>query len=98
MFMFGFIGTLSGAYNPVYICPIISTLLGVSYFTSGEIQQIKWLKFISFGWWAGATYTFLFASIHTLIIFAGMMICFQVIPGIILNNKYKKESRLVRTS
>lgn len=92
MFMFGFIGTMTHAYNPVYICPIISTLLGVSYFTSGAIQQIKWLQLLSIGWWAGAIVLFILPSVHTLIIFAVMMICFQTIPGIILYRKSKSES------
>lgn len=91
MFMFGFMGTISGAYNPVYICPIISTVLGVTYFTSGAIQQLKWLQMISFGWWTGAIFTFIFPGMHTLLIFAAMMIGFQVIPGIIINRKWKKE-------
>jgi hypothetical protein len=91
MFIFGFAGTVSGAYNPVYVCSVISTVLGVTYFVSGEIQQIKWLKWISLGWWAGAIFTFLFGSIHTLLIFALMLIFLQTLPGIILNRKYKKE-------
>ena len=91
MFIFGFAGTVSGAYNPVYVCSVISTVLGVTYFVSGEIQQIKWLKWLSLGWWAGAVYTFFFGSVHTLLIFAFMLIFFQVIPGIVLNRKYKKE-------
>jgi hypothetical protein len=93
MFMVGFLGTVSGAYNPIYICPIISTILGVTYFTSGAIQQIKWLQMLSFGWWAGAVLTFLYPSIHTLLIFALMMIFFQTIPGIILNRKWKQEMK-----
>jgi hypothetical protein len=91
MFIFGFAGTVSGAYNPVYVCSVISTVLGVTYFVSGEIQQIKWLKWLSLGWWAGAVYTFFFGSVHTLLIFAIMLIFFQVVPGIILNRKYKRE-------
>jgi hypothetical protein len=91
MFIFGFAGTVSGAYNPVYVCSVISTVLGVTYFVSGEIQQIKWFKWLSVGWWAGAVYTFFFGSVHTLLIFAIMLIFFQVVPGIILNRKYKRE-------
>lgn len=91
MFMFGFIGTMSGAYNPVYICPIISTVLGVTYFTSGEIQQIKWLKLLSLGWWGGAIMMFLFPGAHSLLIYALMLLFLQTVPGIILNRKYKKE-------
>ncbi len=91
MFMFGFLGTISKAYNPVFICPIISTSLGISYFTSGAIQQIKWLQNISFGWWVGSAIMFIFPSVHTLLIFAIMMISFQVIPGLILNKKSKQD-------
>ena len=91
MFMLGFVGTISGAYNPIYICSLISIVLGVAYYTSGEIQQIRWLKMLSLGWWAGAVFTFAFPGVHTLLIFAVMMICFQVIPGIILYKKWKNE-------
>ena len=90
MFMFGFIGTMSHAYNAVFICPIISTLLGSTYIISGAIQQVRWMQLLSIGWWGGAIYNFLFPSIHTLIIFAGMMIFLQTIPGIILYRKWKK--------
>jgi hypothetical protein len=89
MFMLGFVGTLTGAYNPIYICSLISIVLGVAYYTSGAIQQIKWLQWLSLGWWAGAVFTFIYPSIHTLLIFAIMMVCFQVIPGIILYKKWK---------
>jgi len=92
MFMLGFVGTITGAYNAIYICSLISIVLGVAYYTSGSIQQIKWLQWLSLGWWAGAVYTFVYPSIHTLLIFALMMICFQVIPGIILYKKWKKSN------
>lgn len=89
MFIFGFVGTMSKAYNPVFICPIIATSLGISYFTSGAIQQLKWLQYIAFGWWAGAIVLFVFPGIHTFLIFAFMMIAFQITPGVILNRKFK---------
>jgi hypothetical protein len=91
MFMFGFVGTISGAYNGVFICPIISTVLGVAFFISGEIQQLKWQKLLSIGWWAGAILLFMYPSVHTLLIFAIMLISLQAVPGIIINRKYRKE-------
>jgi len=92
MFMLGFVGTITGAYNAIYICSLISVVLGVAYYTSGAIQQIKWLQWLSLGWWAGAVYTFVFPSVHTLLIFAVMMVCFQVVPGIILYKKWKESN------
>ncbi|HMS33243.1 MAG TPA: hypothetical protein PKC91_04080, partial [Ignavibacteria bacterium] len=91
MFIYGFLGSVSGGYNSVYICPVISTSLGISYFTTGEIQQVKLLKYIAFGWWIGAVVLFFYPGIHTLLIFALMMICFQILPGVILNRKFKKD-------
>jgi hypothetical protein len=89
MSIIGFIGPLTKAYNPVFICPIISVILGVSYFVSGAIQQVKWLQWLTLGWWAGAIATFVFPSIHTLLIFAMMLVFFQTIPGIVLYRKWK---------
>lgn len=92
MFMFGFVGTMTKAYDPVFISPIISTTLGISYFTSGTIQQIGWLRNTAIGWWAGAVVMFVFPGVHTLLIFAVMLICLQIIPGVLL---YKKSKELI---
>lgn len=94
MFIYGFLGLMTKAYNPVFICPIISTSLGISYFTSGAIQQVKWLQNVSFGWWAGAAVMFIFPSIHSVLIFAVMMTCLQIVPGIILNKKSKETIKI----
>jgi hypothetical protein len=96
MFIFGFVGTITHAYNPIFICPIISTMLGAAYVVSGAIQQTKWLQMLSIGWWSGAVFTFLFPSVHTLLIFAVMMICFQVVPGIILYRKWKRNPAIAK--
>jgi hypothetical protein len=91
MFMFGFLGVAAKAYDSIFICPIIATVLGVSFFTSGAIQQNKWFQSLAYGWWAGAVVMFIFPTVHTLLIFGIMMIGLQTIPGIILFKRYKKE-------
>lgn len=90
MFIFGFVGSMTGAYNPVFICPVIATTLGISFFTSGAIQQLKWFQYLSLGWWGGAIIMFVLPGRHTLVIFAVMLLLFQIIPGIILNRMSKK--------
>lgn len=91
MFMLGFVGTVSGAYNQVYIFPVISTVLGIAYYTSGAIQQIKWLSRIAFGWWSGAIVLFAFPGLHSMLVFGLMLVFFQTIPGIILFRKHRRE-------
>jgi hypothetical protein len=92
MFMFGFLGPISGAYNPIYICPVISTMLGVSYMVSGSIQQLPWLRNIALGWWIGAAAMFFLPGRHTLLVFALMMLLLQVLPGILINRSNKKKN------
>ncbi|MBL8018013.1 MAG: hypothetical protein JNK43_12130 [Ignavibacteria bacterium] len=94
MFMLGFAGTITGAYSPLFIFPLISTVLGLAYFVSGAIQQIKWLRYISVCWWAGAALMFYYAGIHSMLVFAGMLVCFQVIPGVLLYLRSKKQPEL----
>ncbi len=91
MFIFGFVGTVFQAYNPLFICPIIFTVLGVSYYISAEIQQTSWFKYLSFGWWIGAVLLFIFPGTHSLLISGIMMIGLQTIPGIVLYRRWKKD-------
>jgi len=89
MFMIGFLGPITGAYNSIFICPIISIVLGVAYFTSGAIQQIKWLQLISTFWWIGAIIMFVLPGRHVLLVFAFMLLTLEVLPGLIMYKKWK---------
>jgi len=91
MFIFGFVGTVTGAYDPLFICPVISTVLGLSFFVSGSLEPMKWFKYLAIGWWLVAVLLFIFPSRHTLLIFAIMMLLMQTLPGVILYRKWKNE-------
>ncbi len=91
MFILGFAGSLSGAYSAVMIFPLISIVLGSAYLISGVIQQVKWLSAMSAFWWGGAIILLLIPGIHSMLIFAAMLICFQILPGALLYVKSKKE-------
>lgn len=89
MFIFAFAGSISGAYNPIYIFPVISCILGAAYYISGAIQQVKWMKLLTAGWWTGSIILFIYPGVHSMIIFAIMLIFFQTIPGFVLYRKWK---------
>ncbi len=91
MFILGFAGSLSGAYSAVTIFPLISIVLGAAYFISGVIQQVKWLSALSVFWWSGAVVLLLLPGMHSMLIFAGMLVCFQIVPGVLLFVNSKKE-------
>ena len=91
MFVIGFAGSISGAYSAVTIFPLISIVLGSAYLISGVIQQVKWLSLMSVFWWGGAVVMLLFPGMHSMLVFAGMLVCFQIIPGLKLFVQSKKE-------
>lgn len=95
MFILGFAGTLSGAYNAIMIFPLISIILGMAYLISGIIQNVKWLSALCAFWWSGAVLLLLFPGIHSMLIFAAMIVCFQIIPGVVMFTRSKKELKLL---
>ncbi len=87
----GFAGGMSGAIHGIFISPSISTVVGVAYFISGIVYDSKWMTALSAGWWIGAVIMFLFPGMHSILIMAGMMIAFQIAPGLVLYRKYSAE-------
>jgi hypothetical protein len=95
MFILGFAGILSGAYNAIMIFPLISIVLGMAYLISGIIQNVKWLSALCIFWWAGSIIMLLFPGLHSMLVFAAMIVCFQIIPGLVMFAKSKKELKLL---
>ena len=91
MTLIGFLGMYTGALREWAISPMMSVVLGIAYFTSGIVYGNSWVKYLSLGWWAGAIIMFLFPVLHILLIFAAMMVLFQIIPGITFYIKWKNE-------
>ncbi len=77
--------------HPYYACFVAALILGIAYFLSGFAMEIPWLRNIGVVWWVGAVAMYLFPSIHMLGLYAGMLICFQVVPGVLLNRRYRHE-------
>ncbi len=77
-----------------YIAPRIipvfpSVMLFVAFFITGSIYQDKLLKFISLCWLVAAIVFSLWISLNSLLVFAGLLILLQVVPGIIIYKRSK---------
>lgn len=90
MTILGFVGIFTAAYKGIYISPVLSTILGISFFISGILYGKRWITYLSAGWWAGAIIMFIFPYHYTLLLMSAMMIVFQIIPGIILYRDSRK--------
>src|SRR5581483_5975240 len=76
--------------HPFYTCFFSNMILGIAYFLSGIVNDLKWFRNLGFVWWAGGIVMFLWPSVHVLGLYALMLILFQVVPGMILQRRYKR--------
>lgn len=84
-------GKLSGAINYTAISPLIAGILGVGYFTSGTMYSDNMLKVMAFCWWGASIVMFNITGVEVLLANGIFLLAFQVIPGLILFSKWKKE-------
>lgn len=87
-------GQISGTISGGAICALITTVFGVGYLVAGAVYSDKMLITLSFVWWAAASWMFFIKGIEILLIYGLFLLLFQVIPGFILNAKWKKELTL----
>ena len=99
MMILAFLAPLSGVVDPYTIAPMMGTILGSAYFINGFLNQYKWLQAIGVAWWISSVGIFLlitnqsFGGMYTLLYFAGLMFVLQVVPGIKLEQLWRKENR-----
>ncbi|MBI3585818.1 MAG: hypothetical protein HY088_01650 [Ignavibacteriales bacterium] len=95
MTLIGFVVPLSGAIKLWAIIPLISMVSGVGYFITGVIHGSTWIRNSSLGWWLGAVIMLYWPGSYMFLFFAGMMVAFQIIPGVFFYRKWKQEIQSV---
>ena len=91
MTLIGFAFPPLGVINGWAIMPLVALVTGIAYFVTSIVITEKWIRYSSYGWWLGALIIAAFPGHYTFLVYAGMMICFQIIPGIILQRQYRNQ-------
>lgn len=89
--LLGFVGPYAGALPGLSIMPIIAALLGGNYFVSSKMYKCKWFVYSAFGWWIGAIVLMYLNNKYSFLVSALLMILFQLVPGVALRIKYKRQ-------
>lgn len=95
MTMIGFVVMPSGAIKGIAIIPLICLVIGSGYFITGVIHGSTWIRNSSIGWWVGAVIMLYWPGYYIFLLFAGMMVAFQIVPGIFFYRKWKEEIQSV---
>lgn len=97
MTILGFVGYFSGYVQAAVLADIIAAIIGIGYFVSGTISNFNWMRNTAFGWWGGSILMFFFTPFPAnMLVFAIMIALFQVIPGIVLYTRWKKNDTVKR--
>jgi len=84
-------GQVSGTISVASICALITTIFGIGYFVAGVVYSDKMLMTLSFVWWIAASAMFFVKGAEILLVYGVFLLLFQVIPGFVLNYKWKRE-------
>lgn len=93
--IFAFGSAIAHAFSPLYLVALDSLVLGIGFFVTATIQQIRLLKYLSCVWWLQGILFLIFPSIHSILSFSIMLIVSLLIPAMDNRSKWKLESQSI---
>jgi len=91
MTLVGFLAPATGAIKPWAIIPIISLILGIGYLVTGVVHDDRWMRMSAAGWWVGAVVMLLWPGYYMFLLFGGLIIVFQIVPGVKLYREWQAQ-------
>lgn len=94
MTLVGFVGYFSGHLRGGGITASLAIIMGAGYFATGTLVAHGSVRWLGIGWWLVGTAIYLWRSPYTLALFAVMMVLLQIVPGFLLQRRWRSELRL----
>jgi len=88
----GIIGYISSGIQGMFVAPVLTVLFGCGQYMSGVVSNRRWISWMAYGWWAAAIFMFFWPGEYAVLILGLLLILFQLIPGLVLYQNWKKES------
>lgn len=94
MTLVGFVGYFSGHLSGSGITASLAIIMGAGFFATGTLVADRLVRLIGIGWWLVGTVIYLWDSPYTLAFFAVMIVLLQIMPGVVLQRRWRSELRL----
>lgn len=85
-----FPGQMSGAIEPTAIPGLAALMVGAGVFVTAVLARIGWLRWIAAAWWIAGAVTITWPGSYALLLYAGLMVVLQVVPGIVLERMARR--------
>ena len=87
----GFYATSTGAIKTWALIPVFSMIIGIGYYVTSDIVASRITKLFAITWWVAGLLMMTWPGSYMFLLFAGMMIAFQITPGIKYHLEWKKQ-------
>ena len=91
------VGYITGGVPASAVPPVIAALIGTTHYASGIVLQNKPIRYSAFGWWLGAVVMFVRPGAYALPLLGLMLLVLQLLPAVLLYNKWKTEIKAGRS-
>ena len=88
----GIIGYISSGIQGMSVAPVLTVLFGCGQYMSGVVSNRNWISWMAYGWWSASIIMFFWPGEYAVLILGLLLILFQLIPGLVLYQNWKKES------
>lgn len=92
--LLGFVGSATGAIPGGSLQGILASVIGIGYFASSFVYGSATWRYLAAGWWAGAAVMLVWPGAYTLLLLAALVVALEVIPGMLLYVRSRRESSL----
>lgn len=91
MTLLGFVGYFSGYLSGAGIFGAFAAVLGIGMFVTGLLLGENSVRLLAAAWWFASVAFFFWSGPHALALFAILILVLHVIPGIVLQSRWKKQ-------
>lgn len=91
MTLVGFAGFFSGHLAGRGIAGSLAVIMGTGFFVTSALVSHRGIKLLGIAWWTVGVILYVWNTEHGMAFFATMILMLQVIPGIVLQRKWRSE-------
>ncbi len=86
-----FVFPLTGVFDTHLVPVFVSPIVGIGFFLTGILYDSRGIVYCSLSWWIGAILMAYLSGYARLYIMVGILIIGYILPGIMLNIRYKQK-------
>ena len=90
MTLVGFVGFFGKHLEGAGIAGSLAIIIGTGYFATAAVVNHGGVRILGVAWWLGGSLIYLWETPHFMLLFSAMIVLLQVVPGLLLQRRWKE--------